>query len=37
METKALFFVELAAGIVLGFVVWSFIAPSLVGTSTPTT
>jgi hypothetical protein len=29
MEDDILFFVELAAGIVLGFVVWSFVSPML--------
>lgn len=38
MEAKVLFFVELAAGIIIGFVAWSFIAPSLSGISAqPTT
>jgi hypothetical protein len=29
METKVLVFVELAAGIVLGFMAWSYISPML--------
>lgn len=29
MELKVLFFVELATGIVLGFMAWSYISPML--------
>jgi hypothetical protein len=29
MEDHVLFFLELATGIIVGFVVWSYIAPSL--------
>jgi hypothetical protein len=29
LEHKVLFFVELAAGIVLGFMAWSYISPML--------
>jgi hypothetical protein len=29
MEAKVLFFVELAAGIVVGFMAWSYISPML--------
>lgn len=33
MEAKVLFFVELAAGVVVGFMAWSYIAPMLSGVS----
>jgi hypothetical protein len=31
MLEKMLFFVELAAGIVIGFTIWSYVSPSLSG------
>lgn len=37
METKVLVFVELAVGIMAGFVIWSYVAPMLTSiSSTPT-
>jgi hypothetical protein len=37
MEEHVLIFVELAAGVILGFVAWSYIAPMITSTvATPT-